>query len=70
MLSLKKLNKFLSLDWDKIENDLHKINEGIKELEKLKREIEAISEVLGLFYDEKYGFSKNWKPELYDLERC
>lgn len=55
MLDEEKLNKFLSLDWGQIEKDLEKINMEIELLEKIALAVDAINEVVGLFYEEKYG---------------
>ena len=68
MIDEKKLNKFLSLDWETIEKTLKEINQGIKDLEKIKSDIEALSQVLGLFYEEKYGVSPH-NLLFFDLEK-
>ena len=63
-----KLNRFLSLDWGKIEADLKKVDQEIELLEKLAATVDAISEVLGLFYEERYG-AKKPDLRLWDLEK-
>lgn len=62
LIDEKKLNRFLSLDWPQIERDLHEINQGIIELEKLAAMIEKTNCVLGqlnglfgVLYEEKHG---------------
>ena len=40
-----------------------------RKLGNVERSLEANSEVLGLFYEEKFGKSSNWKPRLFDLEK-
>ena len=49
-----KLNKFLSVDWDQVQQDLAKIDREIELLEKIVAAIESISAVAGALYEEQH----------------
>ena len=53
------------------ENELLRIEVGLlrKEVKTLASNLLAVSEVLGLFYEEKYGPKKNLLEIVKDLER-
>ena len=48
------LNKFLSVDWDRVQQDLAKIDREIELLEKIVAAIESIGAVAGALYEEQH----------------
>jgi len=68
LVDQERLNRFLAVDWKKVTQEIHEINEGIKTLERLADAIEKLEDIIDVFYEEKYGVLKAWKPRLFDIE--
>jgi len=74
MVDEEKLNRFYRVDWGQVARDLHEINQGIIELEKLApmivqldEAITKLAEVLGVEYEEHHSGSL-FPDGLFDLE--
>lgn len=49
-----KLNKFLSLDWENIEQTLKEINEGLAILEQIAKTCESLDLTIAAMYEEQH----------------
>ena len=68
------LDRFFRVDWNQVARDLHEINQGIIELEKLApliiqldETITKLAEVIGIEYEEHHG-APVFPDGLFDLE--
>ena len=75
MVDGNALNRFYRVNWDQVARDLHEINQGIVELEKiapiiiqLDASISKLAEILGVDYEECHEIKSPFPPGLFDLE--
>ena len=75
MVDGEALDRFYRVDWDQVARDLHEINQGIIEIEKiapiilqLDASITKLAEIIGVEYEERHELKSPFPPGLFDLE--